>query len=162
MDLRGNVFGLLAAHPLAPLVSLHCCGETHPIFPNMTSFKALEHLLGAANIDSERILQQTVCYDRWFSWTISVSWGYAVEVFDHHIFMHDALRTQETFEPPWRKGRDHLSGAYTFNTRPLHPDPCRRSTIFFLDTAAAAAASSRKKWDHQDQVSEILPEQLHL
>ncbi|GAB4859475.1 hypothetical protein Ancab_010942 [Ancistrocladus abbreviatus] len=131
MDIRGDAFGLLAAHPVSPLVSFHLSAHTHPIFPNMTAIKAVEQLLKAANMDSERTLQQTVCYDRWFSWTISVSWGYAVEVYDHHIFLPDALHAQETFEH-WNK-RSVLEGAYTFSTRPLHPDPCRRSTTFFLD-----------------------------
>ncbi|GAB2215007.1 hypothetical protein Drorol1_Dr00019379 [Drosera rotundifolia] len=135
MDMRGNAFGLLAAHPLTPLVSLHLAGQTQSIFPSMTPVKALENLFKAANTDSERIFQQTVCYDRWFSWTMSVSWGYAVEVFDHHIFLPDVLRPQETFEH-WKKGSD-LSGAYTINTRPVHPDPCRRSTIFFLDSVSS-------------------------
>ncbi|KAK9741097.1 hypothetical protein RND81_03G081200 [Saponaria officinalis] len=130
MDIRGNIFGLLAAHPLAPLVSLSRLSEVEPIFPNMTAINAAQHLFKAVVIDSERMLQQTVCYDRWFSWTISVSWGYAVEVFDHHIYLPDTLRVQDTFSP-WKKGA--AEPKYSFSTRPLHPDPCRRSSIFFFD-----------------------------
>ncbi|GMG98667.1 hypothetical protein Nepgr_000507 [Nepenthes gracilis] len=131
MDIRGNAFGLLAAHPLSPLVSLHHSGHTNPLFPNMTAIKSLQRLFEAVDVDSERILQHTICYDRWFSWTISVSWGYAVEVFDYHIYLPDALQAQETFEP-WKKG-GVLAGAHTFNTRPVVADPCKRSTIFFFD-----------------------------
>ncbi|GFS31896.1 glycosyltransferase [Actinidia rufa] len=103
MDIRGNIFGLLAAHPKTPLVSLHNLDQTDPIFPNMTTTRALEHLLHAAKVNPHRLLQQTVCYDRWFSWTISVSWGYAVQVFGNHLFLSDVLRAQQTFKP-WRRG----------------------------------------------------------
>ncbi|KAM7255267.1 hypothetical protein ACFE04_020508 [Oxalis oulophora] len=80
---------------------------------------------------AERILQQTVCYDRWFSWTISVSWGYAVQVFGNHIFLGDVLPVQETFMP-W-KSEPLLSRVFTFNIRNIQDDPCRRPTIFYFD-----------------------------
>lgn len=131
MDIRGDVFGLLAAHPLTPLLSLHHLDLVHPIFPNMSSKKALEHLYEAAKYDPHRIVQQTVCYDRWFSWTVSVSWGYAVQVFGRHVPLSDTLRAQETFEP-YKKG-NHLHTLYNFDTREHHSDTCRRPTIFFMD-----------------------------
>ncbi|TKY66944.1 DNA polymerase eta [Spatholobus suberectus] len=135
VDLRGNTFGLLAAHPLTPLLSLHHPDYTDPIFPNMTTTKALKHLFEAVNVDSQRVLQQAICYDRWFSWTISVSWGYAVQVFPNHMLLPDVLKVQETFKQ-WRKG-NMLAKTYTFNTREFHPDPCKRSTVFFLDSASS-------------------------
>lgn len=131
MDIRGDVFGVLAAHPLTPLLSLHHLDLVRPIFPNMSSMKALEHLYEAAKYDPHRIVQQTVCYDRWFSWTVSVSWGYAVEVFGRHVPLPDTLRAQETFEP-YKKG-NHLHTLYNFDTREHHSDICRRPTIFFMD-----------------------------
>ncbi|KAK0589631.1 hypothetical protein LWI29_016556 [Acer saccharum] len=134
-DVRGNLFGLLAAHPTAPLVSLHHLDHIEPIFPNMTRIKALEHFYEAGNIDTGRLLQQTVCYDRWFSWTISVSWGYAVQVFGKHIYLPDVLPVQETFKQ-WKRG-NVLAGVYTFNTRELHHDPCQRPTIFFMDSVSS-------------------------
>ncbi|KAL6140099.1 hypothetical protein ACLB2K_058400 [Fragaria x ananassa] len=130
-DLRGDTFGVLASHPLSPLVSLHHLEHTDPIFPNMTTMQALQHLLKAVNVDSQRILQKTVCYDRWFSWTVSVSWGYAVQIYGNHMLLPDVLPVQETFKQ-WKKGHV-LSGVYTFNTIEQHPDPCRRPVVFFLD-----------------------------
>lgn len=103
--------------------------EVDPIYPNKSVIDALHHLFKSATIDSGRILQQTVCYDRWFSWTISVSWGYAIEVFNQHLYLHDVLRVQDTFSQ-WKKG---AAGNYLFSTRFIHPDRCRGSTIFFLD-----------------------------
>ncbi|KAL2328325.1 hypothetical protein Fmac_021752 [Flemingia macrophylla] len=134
IDLKGNTFGLLAAHPVSPLLSLHHPDYTDPIFPNMTTTEALKHLFEAANVDSQRMLQQAICYDRWFSWTISVSWGYAVQVFPNHMLLPEVLKVQETFKQ-WRKG-NMLAKSYTFNTRELHLDPCKRSTVFYLDSVS--------------------------
>ncbi|KAK7402022.1 hypothetical protein VNO78_13957 [Psophocarpus tetragonolobus] len=135
VDLRRNIFGLLAAHPLTPLVSLHHPDHTDPIFPNMTTTKSLEHLFEAVNADSERILQQTVCYERRFSWTISVSWGYAVQVFQNNMLLPDILRVEKTFKQ-WKEG-NVMAGKYNFNTREVHPDPCKRPTIFYLEEVSS-------------------------
>lgn len=135
-DLHGDTFGLLASHPLTPLVSLHHLEHTDPVFPNMTTMQALQHLLKAVNFDPQRILQKTVCYDRWFSWTVSVSWGYAVQIYGNHMLLPDVLPVQETFQQ-WKKG-SVLSGVYTFNTREPHPDPCRRPVVFFLDNVSSS------------------------
>ncbi|KAG2712267.1 hypothetical protein I3760_04G117100 [Carya illinoinensis] len=135
VDIRGDMFGLLAAHPVTPLVSLHHLDHLRPIFPNMTTTEAITHLFEAVNVDSQRILQQTICYDKWFSWTISVSWGYAVQIFPNHMFLPDVLHAQETFWQ-WKNG-NLPGGIYMFNTRKLHPDPCDRPTIFFLDTISS-------------------------
>ncbi|CAN0914573.1 hypothetical protein LINGRAHAP2_LOCUS28659 [Linum grandiflorum] len=80
---------------------------------------------------------KTVCYDRWFSWTISVAWGYAVEVYGSHILLPDVLPTETTFKQ-W-SGGSVLAGAYVFNTRKPHPDPCRRATVFFMDRATTSS-----------------------
>ena len=139
MDIRGDVFGLLASHPVSPLVSLHHLDHTNPIFPNMSSpDQALQHLFKAANIDSQRILQQTICYDKWFSWTIVVSWGYAVQVFGNHLILPDLLHVPATFQPWNVWGATLLSGLYTFTTIEPHPDTCRRPTIFFLDDVSSS------------------------
>ncbi|CAJ1956374.1 unnamed protein product [Sphenostylis stenocarpa] len=135
VDLRGNIFGLLAAHPLTPLLSLHHPDHTDPIFPKMTTEKSLKHLFEAVNVDSERVLQQTVCYERRLSWTISVSWGYAVQVFQNNMVLPEVLRVGKTFKQ-WKEG-NVLLGIYTFNTRELHPDPCERPTIFYLDKVSS-------------------------
>ena len=154
IDVKGDVFGLLAAHPLTPLVSLHHLDRIDPIFPNMTAKQAIAHLFEAVNIDSERVLQQTVCYDRWFSWTISVSWGYAVQVFENHQFLPDVLRAHKTFRQ-WKKGHVVQEG-YLFDTRELHIDPCRRPTIFFLDRASSGKdgiESTYRQYNSSDNCS---------
>ncbi|XP_052177921.1 uncharacterized protein LOC127791834 isoform X2 [Diospyros lotus] len=51
VDIRGDIFGLLSAHPLSPLLSLHHFEALEPIFPNMTRNQAFEHLFKAVNVD---------------------------------------------------------------------------------------------------------------
>ncbi|KAJ0974833.1 hypothetical protein J5N97_016798 [Dioscorea zingiberensis] len=75
VDLRGNLFGLLSAHPLTPLVSLHHVDNIDPIFPGMNRSEALKHLFEAVKVDSGRVLQQSICYDGSKERTISVSMG---------------------------------------------------------------------------------------
>ena len=151
MDTRGDIFGLLASHPVTPLVSLHNFDQTDPIiFPNMSTPQALQHLFKAATVDSQRILQQTICYDRWFSWTIVVSWGYAVQIYGKHIFLPDVLHVPETFRPWKIKGATPLSGLYTFTTKELDPDTCRRPTIFFLDDVASGRNGEEIKTTYQN------------
>ncbi|KAK2969149.1 hypothetical protein RJ640_026783, partial [Escallonia rubra] len=139
MDLRGDIFGLLAAHPVTPLISLHHLDIAEPIFPSMTKLKGLKHLFEAATFDSNRILQQTVCYDTRFKWTISVSWGYAVQVFSNHLFLRDAVQPEATFRP-W-KGGNAFDALFNFNLREHQRDPCRRSTVFFFDKVSGSQAN---------------------
>ncbi|KAF3519960.1 hypothetical protein DY000_02061096 [Brassica cretica] len=63
-DVYGNLFGLLAAHPVAPLVTLHHLDVVEPIFPNMTRVDALKRLQGPAMLDSAGLMQQSICYDK--------------------------------------------------------------------------------------------------
>ncbi|XP_010240968.1 PREDICTED: uncharacterized protein LOC104585699 [Nelumbo nucifera] len=142
VDLKGDAFGLLAAHPLKPLVSLHRLEDIEPVFPKMARKQALEHLLEAVKLDPGRILQQTICYDRWFQWTVSVSWGYAVQVFEAHILLPDVLPVQRTFEP-WNKRDTSLPPLHMFDTRELPEDPCRRPIIFFLESVSS---------DHRERI----------
>ncbi|KAL7606169.1 hypothetical protein Lser_V15G16971 [Lactuca serriola] len=131
MDVTGNAFGLLMTHPMKPLVSLHHPERIDPIFPHMAQTNALHHLYEAAKVDPHRILQQTVCYDRWYSWTISISWGYAIEVFGVHVLLPDVLRVPVTFQP-WQ-GTHTFKTFFNFDMRQHHLDPCRRAVVFHLD-----------------------------
>ncbi|CAA7054118.1 unnamed protein product [Microthlaspi erraticum] len=130
-DVRGNALGILTSHSTRPLVSLHHMAHLDPLFPNSTTFTAIRHLFSAVNHDPLRIFQLSVCYDRWYSWTISVSWGYTVQIESRHLFLRDVVRTQQTFRP-WHKSGG-LSSVYTFNTREIHRDPCQRPVTFFME-----------------------------
>ncbi|CAI9104621.1 OLC1v1003327C1 [Oldenlandia corymbosa var. corymbosa] len=129
VDVKGDIFGLLSAHAIRPLVTLHHMDAVDPIFPNMTTLEAVQHLMSAAKVDSERILQQTVCYDKSFSSTISVSWGYAIQWVGSNVFLSDIVRAPAT----WDQRRTVNFDVQQF----YHPDPCSRPTVFFFDSVSS-------------------------
>eukprot|EP00252_Welwitschia_mirabilis_P013040 TRINITY_DN2883_c0_g1_i4.p1 TRINITY_DN2883_c0_g1~~TRINITY_DN2883_c0_g1_i4.p1 ORF type:complete len:531 (+),score=74.40 TRINITY_DN2883_c0_g1_i4:479-2071(+) len=128
-DVYGNLFGLLAAHPIAPLVSVHHLDVVEPIFPNMTRVKALQHLNKAINLDSAGVMQQSVCYDKQKEWSISVSWGYAVQIFRTIFSPRELERPSRTFLN-WYRRADFT--AYAFNTRPVTRHPCQKPFVFYM------------------------------
>ncbi|KAI3988237.1 hypothetical protein MKX01_012026 [Papaver californicum] len=140
IDIRGDLFGLLASHPLAPLISLHHLDNVNPIFPNKTRNQAIEHLLRAATFDPNRIVQQTICYDKKFSRTISISWGHAVQVFESNVLVRDLIQVRRTFKS-WGKQNVYLN-LYMFNTREVDSDPCKRPTVFFLDNLSSTSSNT--------------------
>ena len=125
---------MLSAHPLSLLLSLHHFDIVDPIFPAKSNTQALEHLFKAANIDQARMLQKTICYDRSKSFTLSLSWGYAAQIFEGNQLVPDLLPVQRTFGP-WKRGRNASSSRYTFNTKEYPRDPCKRPVTFFLENA---------------------------
>ncbi|CAK9142716.1 unnamed protein product [Ilex paraguariensis] len=135
VDVRGDLFGMLSAHPLSPLVSLHHLDGVEPIFPGMNRTQALGHLFKAVTVDPARILQQTVCYDRSNSLTVSVAWGYTVQVFEGNQLLPDLISLQRTFRP-WRRSKS-VSSHYMFNTRDHPSDPCKRPIVFFLESVVS-------------------------
>lgn len=64
MDVRGDIYGLLAAHPVAPLVSLHHLDSVKPISPNKPGqLESMQSLFSVYRVDPARILQQAFCYE---------------------------------------------------------------------------------------------------
>ncbi|EPS67030.1 hypothetical protein M569_07747 [Genlisea aurea] len=137
MDIRGDPFGFLAAHPMAPLVSLHHLDHVNPLFPNRTRLDSLSILMKAYGADPLRTLQHCSCSAarrRGRKWSISVAWGYAVQIYPFPMAPHELATPMQTFLT-WRTWKD---GPFTFNTRPpLAADPCRRPVVFYLKAAAA-------------------------
>lgn len=129
LDVRDDPYGLLAAHPVAPLVSLHHLDYVKPLFPNETQIESLKRLIGAYRIDPSRILQQSICYDHWHKWSVSVSWGYTAQLYPSLIPPGVLGTPLQTFRT-WRSFQD---GPFVFNTRPLRPDPCDQPIFYFLD-----------------------------
>uniref|UniRef100_J3N4E9 Uncharacterized protein n=1 Tax=Oryza brachyantha TaxID=4533 RepID=J3N4E9_ORYBR len=120
-DLWGDVLGLLGAHPVAPLVTLHHLDFLEPVFPTTPSRAgALRRLFdGPVRLDSAAVAQQSVCYDRDNHWTVSVSWGFAV-------MMETPMRSFLN----WYKRADYT--AYSFNTRPVARQPCQKPRVYYL------------------------------
>ncbi|KAI4370091.1 hypothetical protein MLD38_018473 [Melastoma candidum] len=131
-DVYGNLFGLLAAHPVTPLVSLHHLDIVEPIFPNVTRLQALHRLALPTKLDSAALMQQSICYDKSRAWTVSVSWGYAVQVFRGTFSPREIEMPARTFLN-WYKKTDYT--AYAFNTRPVSRNPCQMPFVFYLSNA---------------------------
>ncbi|XP_024031318.1 uncharacterized protein LOC21406983 [Morus notabilis] len=131
-DVYGNLFGLLAAHPVTPLVSLHHLDIVEPIFPNVTRIEALQRLNVPIKLDSAAIMQQSICYHKPKSWTVSVSWGFAVQIFRGVISPREMEMPSRTFLN-WYRRADYT--AYAFNTRPVSRNPCQKPFVFYFSKA---------------------------
>ncbi|GKU95221.1 hypothetical protein SLEP1_g8608 [Rubroshorea leprosula] len=128
-DVYGNLFGLLAAHPVTPLVSLHHLDVVEPIFPNVTRVEALQRLMLPAKLDSAGLMQQSICYDGAKGWTVSVSWGFAIQVFRGVFSPREMEMPSRTFLN-WYRRADYT--AYAFNTRPVSRNPCQKPFVFYI------------------------------
>ncbi|KAL3652722.1 hypothetical protein CASFOL_002403 [Castilleja foliolosa] len=139
-DVYGNLFGLLAAHPVTPLVSLHHLDVVEPIFPDVTRLQALERLKIPTEIDSAGLMQQSICYDKKNDWTVSVSWGFAIQIFRGVLSPREIEMPSRTFLN-WYKRADYT--AYAFNTRPVMRNPCQKPYVFYLSKARIVSTSNR-------------------
>ncbi|XP_066352769.1 uncharacterized protein [Miscanthus floridulus] len=147
IDLHGDISGLLRAHPLSPLVSLHHLDHVYPLYPGMDRTRAMQHFFRAANDDPARILQQTVCYDKKKSLTVSVSWGYSVQVFKGNVLLPDLLAVQKTFVP-WKRGRN-VTDVYMFDTKHYPRDECKRGALFFLKSITSGKGMTETTYNRQ-------------
>ncbi|XP_043698924.1 uncharacterized protein LOC122649749 [Telopea speciosissima] len=130
-DLHGDLLGLLSAHPVAPLVSLHHLDVVEPIFPGMSRATAIQHLFESIRLDSASIMQQSICYDKNREWSIIVSWGYVVQILRGAISPRELEMPTRTFIN-WHRRADY--SAYAFNTRPVSKHPCEKPHIFYMNT----------------------------
>ncbi|CAJ1956042.1 unnamed protein product [Sphenostylis stenocarpa] len=128
-DVYGDLLGLLGAHPVAPLVSLHHLDVVQPIFPGMTRVGALRHLMKSVRLDSGSIMQQSICYDRNNYWSISVSWGYVVQILRGVLSPRELEMPSRTFLN-WYRRADYT--AYAFNTRPVAKHPCQKPFLYYM------------------------------
>ncbi|KAI6685722.1 hypothetical protein NL676_031635 [Syzygium grande] len=130
-DVYGDLLGLLGAHPVTPLVSIHHLDVVEPVFPRMTRVRALRHLFESVQHDSASIMQQSICYDKRRSWSISVSWGYVVQVVRGVISPRELEMPTRTFLN-WYRRADYT--AYAFNTRPVMKHPCQKPFIYYMNS----------------------------
>uniref|UniRef100_A0A7N0RJ41 Uncharacterized protein n=1 Tax=Kalanchoe fedtschenkoi TaxID=63787 RepID=A0A7N0RJ41_KALFE len=136
-DIRGSPYGLLAAHPIAPLVSLHHLDYVDPIFPDLNPVESVKKLHDAYKLDTSRALQHSFCYDLTRNWSVSVSWGYTVQLYPSLL----NAKTLETAVQTFQTWRSWSVEPFTFNTRPLGDDLCTRPVVYFLDRVELVAPS---------------------
>ncbi|XAR60650.1 O-fucosylpeptide 3-beta-N-acetylglucosaminyltransferase [Bertholletia excelsa] len=126
IDLHRDISGFLSALPQSLLLSLHHFDAAEPIFPFMTREQSLAHLMKAAKTDESRLLQQTICYHVAHNWTVSISWGYSVQVYDGFRQPSVLQRPLEKFIPWTRVAKP----PYMFHTR----HPCEATRVLFFDS----------------------------
>ncbi|KAL6907501.1 hypothetical protein ACP4OV_002540 [Aristida adscensionis] len=135
LDIRGDASGLLAAHPVAPLVSLHHLDGIDPIIPrSKTALDAVRPVVDASQLDAARTLQQSICYQHGpgYTWSVSVAWGYAVHLYPWAVAPRELEVPLQTFKTFERKA----DGPFVFNTRRVRGnDPCGLPVAFFLGGA---------------------------
>ena len=107
----------------------------------------MKHFFRASNADPARILQQTVCYDRKRSLTVSIAWGYSVQVFKDNVLLPDLLAVQKTFVP-WKRGRN-VTDVYMFNTKHVPRDECKRGALFFLKSISSGEGKTETTYNRQ-------------
>ncbi|KAI3783424.1 hypothetical protein L1987_42505 [Smallanthus sonchifolius] len=136
MDIRGDAYGLLAAHPMTPLVSLHHLDYIKPLLPNLTKYESLNTLIQTYRLDPPRAMQQSLCYYKtwWHSWSISVSWGYTVQIYPSLLTAQELEMPLRTFLT-WRSFKD---GPFTFNTRALPTNLCELPAIYYISKVQEA------------------------
>ena len=140
MDINGDAFGLLAAHPLTPVVSIHHLDVIKPIFPNYTSGAALEHLGKAAKVESASVLQQSICYSKRQKWSFSISWGFVVQVYK-------GFETPRVLEMPIRtfqsSRRKTDKSEFLFNTRENPSDLCKQPSLYYMESTKGPSAATK-------------------
>ncbi|XP_076920998.1 uncharacterized protein LOC143582273 [Bidens hawaiensis] len=126
MDIRGDAYGLLAAHPMTPLISLHHLDYINPLLPNLTKYASLDTIIQTYRLDLPRAMQQSFCYH--YTWSISVSWGYTVQIYPTLLRVQELAMPLQTFFT-WSSFKD---GPFTFNTRPMPTNSCERPSIYYI------------------------------
>eukprot|EP00250_Pteridium_aquilinum_P022244 c25332_g1_i1 orf=146-1666(+) len=129
-DIHGNAFGLLAAHPIAPFISMHHLDEINPVFPDYSALDGLHHLTKAMHTEPSSFLQRCICYDHDKRLTFSISSGYVVQVFPYVLLPRDLERAEITFKA-WNMKAG--GGEFDFDTRTAIKSVCNRPFLFFLD-----------------------------
>lgn len=139
MDVRGEAYGLLAAHPVAPLVSLHHLDYVNPILPSSpTKFVAVGRLLAASRVDSGRTLQQSFGYMPETNWSVSLSWGFTVQLYPSLLTPKELATAFQTFAS-WRTWSPE---PFTLDTRPWEVNPCRQPILYFLEKVEGVDGSN--------------------
>ncbi|KAL7133860.1 hypothetical protein ABFS83_12G168500 [Erythranthe nasuta] len=142
MDIRGSPYGLLSAHPLAPLISLHHLDYLQPVFPGRNRVGSIKRLIHAYESDPGRVLQQSFCYDLTRNWSVSVSWGYNVQLYPFLVRAKDLSTPLQTFLT-WGTWSQE---PFTFNTRVLSLKPCERPIIYYFAGVNGSGSGKTLTW----------------
>ncbi|WOL10059.1 hypothetical protein Cni_G18813 [Canna indica] len=129
LDIRGNAYGLLAAHPVAPFITIHHVETVDPLFPGLSTLGSLKLFTKAMKADPMSFLQRSICYDKRKMLTFAMSIGYVVQVFPTIVPPQELERSELTYSA-WNR----LNGKneFDFDTRDPYRSVCRKPILFFL------------------------------
>lgn len=99
------------------------------MFPGLNRVESVKKLVHAYNADPGRALQHSFCYDLRRNWSVSVSWGYTVQLYPKLV----TAKLLETVFRTFVSWRSWSKEPFTFNTRGMSSDPCEQPVMYFLD-----------------------------
>lgn len=106
----------------------------------MDRVDAIRRLMVSMKLDSAALIQQSFCYDKKRTWTVSVSWGYAVQII-RGIIPASEIETPEKTFMDWNSRGD--ASAFAFKVRPLSINPCENPFVYFLSNALYNASTNQ-------------------
>ncbi|XP_047043486.1 uncharacterized protein LOC124647616 [Lolium rigidum] len=128
-DIRGNAHGILAAHPIAPFVSIHHVEFVDPIYPGLNSLESLELFTKAMKTEPMSFLQRSVCYDVKQKLTFAISLGYVVQVYPSVLLPPELERSERTYIAFNRMSQ---RTEFDFDTKEIQKSMCKKPVLFFL------------------------------
>ncbi|KAK8952524.1 hypothetical protein KSP39_PZI004834 [Platanthera zijinensis] len=128
-DIRGNAHGILAAHPIAPFISIHHVEAVDPLYPGLSHIESLKLFTKASQVNPRSFLQRSICYDRNERMTFAVSLGYAVQVFPNIVLPRELERSELTYTAWNRISRKF---EFDFDTKDPYRSVCKKPIQFFL------------------------------
>ncbi|KAL6906514.1 hypothetical protein ACP4OV_004115 [Aristida adscensionis] len=128
-DIRGNAHGILAAHPIAPFISIHHVELVDPIYPGLNSLESLELFTKAMKMEPMSFLQRSISYDQSQTLTFSISLGYVVEVYPNILPPRELERSERTYIAYNRMSQRN---EFDFDTRDVQKSLCKKPILFFL------------------------------
>lgn len=137
-DIFGDPLGLMAAHPLTPLLSIHHLDVIEPVFPNMSKVGAVRRLMRAAEVEQASMLQQTIVYGRHRKYSFSISSGYVVRAYAGFVAPWELEEVPRTFRS-WYGAT--AQSHFPFNTRELPAEVCKQPTLFYVRDRAPERTS---------------------
>ncbi|RZR72631.1 hypothetical protein BHM03_00015229 [Ensete ventricosum] len=128
-DISGSAHGLLAAHPVAPFISIHHVEAVDPLYPGLSSLQSLKLFTKAMKSDPLSFLQRSICYDKRKKLTFSISLGYAIQVFPSIVLPRELDRSERTYAA-WNKLNSR--NEFDIDTRDAYRSVCKQQILFFL------------------------------
>ena len=128
-DLKGDLTGILEAHPQAPVGSLHHLQMLNPVFPNESFDVGIKRLLQASTILHTAVLQQFVALNRQRQWTFSIAHGFSVRWWAKNKLTPWVRKVEITFDR-FQDKQHNGPHDWTFDSRRKHP-LCKHYDVFY-------------------------------